>query len=316
MQLIFPRTNQAIHYTTEYYKIGRIVDYFKKFEGNQPIKMIPDTLDSWFDFTLSKHAEMESEINQVIYTNTHNAQVEFFEWIKGWLDDYRIESINRILILDEITSYNERAYIKFEETVLKKEEEFKKSDSFKRDHLEEYEKDMVDMFSLLSGRSSKSDYIPHKEKIINYRYYCITDRSDVIDPDYIDQYLPIVNKIVSSLKDIIGKYVDRYNRGLISSATQTITIERNVTHELLALPMPPTEPLPKIKWTKSAKEFVQTFNPMIRDGLLELNGNSDTDTIAKMLHKFFLIDKVKGEGELSVHSLATYFKKENSGDVY
>ncbi len=76
------------------------------------------------------------------------------------------------------------------------------------------------------------------------------------------------------------------------------------------------QPLPKIKWTKSSKDFVKHFAPLIKDKTLSFKGNSDTESIVRLLHSFFEIDKTKGDGELTFESLSTYFKKENSGDVY
>ena len=76
------------------------------------------------------------------------------------------------------------------------------------------------------------------------------------------------------------------------------------------------QPFPKIKYSKSAKDFVKLFHPLIKDKTLSFKGNSDTESIVRMLFNFFEIEKSKGKGEVTLDSLSTYFKKENTGDLY
>ena len=76
------------------------------------------------------------------------------------------------------------------------------------------------------------------------------------------------------------------------------------------------QPLQKLQWTKSSKDFVETFYKLIVNKKIALNGNSDIDPIVRILHDTFDIPKGKGAGFLSEHSLQTYFRKEHSGDVW
>lgn len=76
------------------------------------------------------------------------------------------------------------------------------------------------------------------------------------------------------------------------------------------------EPLMKIKWTKSPKEFVKLFHPLIKNGTLKFKNESDVEPIVKQLYKLFEMDKKRGSGSVELDSLLTYFKKENTGDTY
>ncbi len=77
-----------------------------------------------------------------------------------------------------------------------------------------------------------------------------------------------------------------------------------------------TLPRKKLLWTKSSKEFVETFHRLIENKKISLNGNYDLEPIARVLLETFDIPKGKGNGFLKEESILTYFRKENSGDLY
>jgi hypothetical protein len=109
MQPVFVRVNQSLNFTLEYYNIGRIKDHMFRFAG----KLNLDYLDTYYDLTFTFHSQMEDEIHQVMQTNDGVTQVIFFENLKEWLSDWRIEKVNKDIILDLIEKYNENCYSDF-----------------------------------------------------------------------------------------------------------------------------------------------------------------------------------------------------------
>jgi len=212
MELVFPLTNQAISFTLEFYEIGRIKDYMFRFAGTERIKVTPDHITSWEEFILELHQRMEGEINQVILTTTSNTQVIFFEFLKEWLTDYRIDSVDEIQIHHEILLYNDRTYIEYVDRIEKKVNEFRSTQNFKtKKHKEEYEHEIVGWASIPS----------YTETRINYSYYCIEEKPELIDMAYFSKYVLLVSGFIANFKRILSKYVALYDTGKIGSSLQS-----------------------------------------------------------------------------------------------
>jgi hypothetical protein len=77
-----------------------------------------------------------------------------------------------------------------------------------------------------------------------------------------------------------------------------------------------TLPRQKLVWNKTPREFVETFHKLIIKKQIALNGNHDHEPIVRVLLDTFDIPKLKGVGFVNEESMLTYFRKENSGDVY
>lgn len=316
MQPVFFRINQAIRYTLEYYEIGKIRDHLFRFAGTERGYSTPHHLDEWYDLMFDLHRRMEDEINQTIQTTNQNTQVYLFETMKEWLNDYRITQLNKQLIWFEIDKYNERINKEFEEKVAKEVEAFQLNPNYSRKHKEEYEVEQRNFAGLLGGfTSSPASY---KIKKVNYKYYCIEERPELIDTAFVDQYYPIIGEIVQNFKRIMSKYVALYNEGKIVPNHQVI-VQNMVplkVQDALTQPEEIKGDDDKIRWAGTPKQFVQTFQPLIINGTLKYKGNSDVEPIVRILYNTFRIDKAKGGGEISVGTLSTYFKKEKNGDTY
>ncbi|HUC81519.1 MAG TPA: hypothetical protein VMR70_11420 [Flavisolibacter sp.] len=316
MQPVFFRINQAIRYTLEYYEIGKIKDHLFRLAGTERVYSTPHHLDEWYDLMFDLHQRMEDEINQTIHTTNQNTQVYLFETLKEWLNDYRIVQLNKQLILFEIDKYNDKVNAAFEDKVAKEVETFQLNPNFSRGHKEEYEVEQRNFGGLLGGFTALPGTC--KVKKINYKYYCIEERPELIDTHFLEQYYPIVDSIIQNFRRIVSKYVIRYDAGKIVPNHQVIVQHMlpMQTQHTLTQPEEIKDEEDKIRWAGTPKQFVQTFYPLIKDGTLKYKGNSDTETIVRRLYNCFRIDKAKGAGELAFDSLSTYFKKENTGDTY
>lgn len=314
MQPFFSRINDAIRYTLEYYSIGRIKDYMFRFAGTERGYTVPHHLDTWYELIFELHQRMEDEINQTIHTTNQNTQVYMFETLKDWLNDYRIAKVNTGLILRRIDEYNDKTYREFEDKVQKQVEAFQQNPNYSRAHLEQYEtieRPLMPFMLIPIGE-------PRKVTKTNYKYLCIEEKPELIDLCFVHQYFPVVDSIVQNFRRIVTKYVQQYDAGKIVPNHQVIvqTLPSIPQQQLLTAPSEDAEPKEKIRWSGTPKEFVQTFNPLIKNGTLKYKGNSDTETIVRMLYDTFRIEKARGDGELTLSSLSTYFKKENSGETY
>lgn len=220
--------------------------------------------------------------------------------MKEWLADPRIRELDTSLIINTIDKFNEETNAKFELLVEKQVDHIQKYPHFQKDHLEEY-------------------FIPGtKVKRVNYKYFCIENGPYLIDTAFLYYYLPRLDKLICNLRNILIKYITLYEAGKIASNAQ-IVIEKLALPEnnhAFTLQEPTKQKEEKIVWADTPEEFVKTFQPLIKQGTLKYKGNSDTEPIVKRLYDTFRIGKTKGDGELALSSLSTYFKKENSGDDY
>ncbi len=232
MQPTFTRINHALHNSFEYYNIDRIRDYLIRFSGKEKWHTTPDTLEFYYNFTLDSHADMEEEICQVINTNNANTQVHFFENLKEWLTDFRIERVNRQQIIFEIEKYNTRKYEDFKKDTEIEVAKFRQTPNFTNyKNLEPYtETDRRN--SPLSKYLFIFDNTPFSSVVINHHYYCIENDPLLLDVFYLQEYINKITPIFDNLRRIITKYVVRYDEGKILPNNQ-IQFEKQ-----LALPVP------------------------------------------------------------------------------
>ena len=318
MRNAFGRTANAIKFTVEFQEIDKIKEYLFHFAGTGFMIVDADRLTSWRETVLTLHDHMEDEIDVVMNAMPPNYQVFYFDTLKEWLTDWRLASVNIPAMTYLIDEYNKKAYQQFAEEIKHKVDAFRSDPNFsKRKNLEEYEE--VDKFSLFGGLFGQTYYPGTKTTKVHHTYYCIEDIPELIDTAYLKNYIPIVEYIIGNFKRIANKYIAMYDADKIASYTQMIHQRNSLAafeHPEAKLLENNNKELQKIKWKGTAKAFVKAFNPLIKDGTLELNGRSEVETVVKMLYNLFEIDKTKGKGALSLNSLITYFKKENADEPY
>lgn len=137
----------------------------------------------------------------------------------------------------------------------------------------------------------------------NPPYMPFNDKNDR-DKQYFEHFFGWYEKHFHLFEEATKKFLYDFRAGI--SIPPSFNVSPPVTEK----------PQEKIKWTGTPKEFVQTFQALIENGTLQFKGNSDAEPIVRLLYNTFRIDKAKGEGEISLSTLSTYFKKEKNGDTY
>lgn len=202
----FPRINNAIKWTLEYYTLERIEPHMRKFAGTLYTYSTPDLWDGWIETTLGLHQVMEREINQTINYSNEFMNVYMFDNLKDWLGDYRISKVNESLILEQIDEYNTKRYVEFTENVEKEVQKFQANPNYQREHLEKYEEKIYPLWTIGALHSHYAETVIRT----NYKYYVIENKPELLDAQYIGKYCEIVDKIITSFRNTIQKYVDMY----------------------------------------------------------------------------------------------------------
>jgi hypothetical protein len=294
MQLVFPRTNQAITYTLEYYRIGRIKDYMFHFAGTERFKVTPDPLASWDEFILELHDGMEQEINQVILTTNSNTQVIFFEFLKEWLSDYRISSVDDIQMHYEILQYNNSTYTEFVDRVEKKVNEFRSTENFKtKKHNEKYEYEVKGWANLIG----------YTETRINYGYYCIEEKPELIDIAYFSQYVLFVSGFIANFKRILNKYVSLYDSGKINPSVQPM--DKLLSFNSSEQPsLPEIKKIPKLRVNITVEQLAYLFKML--KGVSVVDNKVDADIVRFISDNF---ETQKTKGAISTNKLSTLYSR-------
>lgn len=239
MQPEFYRIADAITYTMEFYKIDKIKEYIKVFankDQNSRSKI------EWYDLMFVLHNRMEDEILQTINTCNHNTIAYLFNTLKEWLTDERILRVNSLLIIPEIDQYNKITLAEFESKVVLQVEHFQATPEFSQyKHLQEYITDKPDRtLQLIFGNNFNQS-----RKVINYKYYCIDESPELIDTMYVDDYIQLLDKLVTNLRNILSKYIGMYDKGEIK-AFDTISVIHHsdqLNQPILNLPQPENKKL-------------------------------------------------------------------------
>lgn len=213
---IFPRIERAIHFTTEYFKIGRIVDSISKLDGGLNLSY----LDTFYEVTISSHEHMQAEIMQTILGSNKFIQMEMFERLKECLswwpfNDYQYEIE---LIVKE---YNRKEWDKYVEEVISDEEKFKTGIDYTVQHNGEIKKEYPAVTTIFGHKPKRL------ETLTNKWFYCNTKKPAVINEDFIPEYFDMLDQIVASFKSACVKDVARYFNGQITPGVDVI-IEKHI----------------------------------------------------------------------------------------
>jgi len=98
----FPRINAAINITLLYYNKHQIVNGVGILSGFfSPVKHTFNDVElpNWHQMVLNAHSQMEDEIKQIISLNYPYVQSIVFEDLRGVLNDYRIKTLQKEIII-------------------------------------------------------------------------------------------------------------------------------------------------------------------------------------------------------------------------
>lgn len=290
MQPQFVRVNEALHATFEYYSIGRISNHIARFAGGLNLQY----LDTWYKHTYECHKEMEEEIHQVIHTTTANTQVYFFDTLRLWLSDWRLKEVNIDIIQNKIDNYNEQVTAQFEQKVKEELEKFQGTEDYKnRTHLDKYEKSYHDFFLDMKVKRTET----------YYKFYCINEKPELIDTDYLPDYISLVTPIFNNIRNIIARWVSLYEQGKIVPQA-TIIYERSQLPSSEAQQLPPA-PHEKLKVNLSVPQLAYLFRLLyeLKPDIFDIKSKTE-------LYRFIsdnFITKGVGEGGISLKNLNNQF---------
>jgi len=288
MELEFHRTSDALNYTMEFYKIGKIKDHMLILAGkdaNSKYKL------EWYDLIFNLHTKMEGEILQVIHTTNHNTQVFFFETLKSWLNSYKVQAVHVPTIINEIENYNKNTLEAFEIKVQNEVDKLHASEEYKtKKHLEEYETmsfghSIGGMLALVSGAK--------KRTVKHYKYYCITEIPELLDTDYTPKYVELLATLLVNLRNVLSKYVKLYDEGKIKAHDVVY-----VNPQLPVLPQKEQKLLPSPKGSKiNAKltipQLAYLFKMLNDEGIIDSNTYKEIHEM--IANNFTVSSKDKGE---------------------
>jgi hypothetical protein len=271
MQPRFPRIEDAIRYTLEYYSIGKIRDHFFRYAGTEHGYSTPHHLDTWYDLMFDLHARMDDEINQTVFTSNNATQVYLFEELKLWLQDNRIASVNEYSIINSILEYNERINSEFIQSIQAKEEAFRLSENYYRPHEEVYEIEIP-----ASVHFFTKQYQPAHKRIVKHnKFFCVENKPELIEltKEYFDKYVQVVQSIINNFKKIIEAQITRYEAGQFLPI-QTIIIENQ---KMLDSPQANLLPLPspKLSVKLSVPQLAFLFRMLKESDLIDTDTNTE-----------------------------------------
>ncbi|MBX9735107.1 MAG: hypothetical protein K2X37_13705 [Chitinophagaceae bacterium] len=304
MKPVFPRINNAIKFTLDYYWGGRIHAHCEKFHKKSPFTSNPDYLDTYYDLVFTCHSQMEEEIYQIINTTNENTQVYVFEELALWLQDVRISSVNESWLLNEIDTYNDKANEKFTKDIEKQELDFINSSQYYREHNTEYQITVPAHGGLFPGH-----FIPERTKTIKHsKFFCIEKDTEMIDwnNEFRGYYLNLLHQIVSSFQNIVGTLVNRYKEGKILPSA-SIVIEKQKLLEA-----EPREEIieshQKIKTNLTVAQLAMLFNLLQKSYLI--NQTFDIELMRLIAQNF----SSKESENISLNSLRKLFYPDQEAD--
>lgn len=327
MQTNYVFRNLAVNNLLGFQEKDFVFDFFHYYQSHGIIKPNKFKETDYYRRKLDKKVEwyenalqsFKKEINQVIHT-THQLPInQYFEDIKKYRSWLCVIEEDKLRF--KFNGWNEENYNAFIKEVEEEAEKYFQSENRKMKHLEEYD---VPDYSIFGFALSTDNFgLPRTRKEINYNYFAVEEIPSLIDLTFMPEYLHFLNYVNEKFASAVDEYIDLYDRGKIVSSSTTIVNHVEVLQVAQAIvPGTNKKQLPdrnkqKIKWNRTPQEFVELFSPMITGRSIYLNkeSESDTDPIVSLLYDTFEIKKAKGDGELSLTSLSTYFKEYNSRKV-
>lgn len=297
----FPRANFAISSVLHFYEIGYIEDYLCYWSGKQ--SWWEEYSQNWIDYALKSFERMGDEISQTIHTTNHNTQVELFEFLRAWMNDYRIAVVAVDEIVAQLDEENEKRLRKYQEEVEKKTEEYFKSDDRKRAHLEVYTPEVMP-WRYIGGTvrfSYDRLFYSEPEPKTNYNFYCVEERPDLIPDEFLERYFGMVEYLTNEFKTTIRPYLERYDSGKIVGNSQ-VSIETLLVHQRALAPAQddPNNLTNGVQWMKTDTDFLEWITAFMEtQSIQNKNGDLTRADAIKAFAKFFGIEIKDAESKLA-----------------
>ena len=197
MELTFPFKNTAFNTLCSFFEketIRQFTDVARSsglslWDFNEEAEYFRDSLPNF-----------ESEILQIINTTNQETINRYFKELSvevAYLKDH----LDKESFYQQIDSWNREAWDEYNSLVEQKENQyFQQEERTKYRHLEKYESPLPFPLLLYPGKSS------HKIEKVNYNFYCIEEKPEVVPIEYVDEYYGLLRKLATEFTDIAAKY--------------------------------------------------------------------------------------------------------------
>ena len=203
MKPLFTRKNLAINDLIDFREAKTIYNYTDYFKNKDPNSK--EYLEWKIKFLPKEFKSLNEEINQVIFTSNDRTIKVLFEELKQNIKDYDLLNVSREKFIKVCEEWNKQEYEKFIKQVEKLSEEyFDKPERKKYKHLEEYE-----TYYPAFGFIDKFE----KNKVKNKNFFCIETVPPLIDIDYLNSYLTILENLTSKFQDSFFSELRLYENG-------------------------------------------------------------------------------------------------------
>lgn len=222
MNLIFPFKNIAFNGLLDFVEKEMVKDYFKHVNG-EPFY---DYVESRVKLYKEQIPDYENEILQIIETSSQETIDEYFSELVHNVVDAK-DLVEETNIRRLVKEWNDEELKSFEKKVIEQEEKYFQSENRKLKHLEEYEETQI-LFPLLGYQKKIA---PDRRKRINYNFYCIEEKPDLIDESQLNQYLEFLKDLYRDFVDVAKKYGIPWEEGKVKSKLTAVHLKPIVFFE-------------------------------------------------------------------------------------
>lgn len=220
MTLNFPFRNITINELWDFFDKSKLQEYSEitKNPDSWKKEYFYTSIDIWKEGLVS----FENEILQVVNTTNQDTIDEYFKQLSNLLVNFH-NHLSVDYLRKKVNEWNLEIYKKYEEQVEKDGNLFFKNKTVGRNHLEEYEvNESIPSFLPIPSFLGESKKI----KKINYNYYCIEKKPDLIEINYIEDYFILVENLFQTLIAIAKKYYNPWKNGeIVSKSENTIKLK-------------------------------------------------------------------------------------------
>lgn len=197
----FTEVTWGLQYTEAFLHIDTIKTYIQNFQNGREMYDSDRIKES---IAFSAQNAMEQSIKQHIRISDKLAKEELFDYLTEWANYFEYNLNNPLNIEKAIEKYNENRLIEYNNIIEADENKFKETNEYKTlNHLDYYEVN-YGLGSRLIG-IIQSGYLSQQKRLVQYHKFFEAPDPDLIDIDFLPQYLELINPIISRCVNIAKK---------------------------------------------------------------------------------------------------------------
>jgi hypothetical protein len=246
MTTFFRAVSWGFEYTNVFLHIGMVKECIQSFQKGRDIGSTTKMSER---LAYSAQDAMQEEIAQHIRISDKLAKNELYDYLTGWIEYFEINLANPQRIEAEINSYNQKRLLEYESLIKEEEEKFRQTDHYKTlKHLDFYE--VPNRIGVIRGFMQKAGYA-NPTRLEQYRKFFEAPDPDLIDLDYLSQYLELIKPIISRCIVIAHKRLS-YLKG--DNDKKQLPSSENATP-----PIPLPTPTGRLKVSINAEQLAVLF---------------------------------------------------------